>query len=1097
MKLLTACSWSDFKGNEPAHSKDLSRIVIMPDGECKEEVLDIFTGLNPGSVYTVPGLVEEYISGKYKKRLIGKHGLECIIGDIIGKDFTSYLKMEKYRQGYIKALADFIYNFRSTSDLDFISALNDFKAGALTLKEKDLVRIYCEFEKKLPEYGYDIRSGILDFISSVTNENIFSCFGLSHDIQIIFFGFNGISSLEKSFIEKIIKTAENVFFLRTVNKCAAKQAVRIEKNIDILLESVKDNITEEKVLAGEPGSLFIEVSDNLYKSKTGSDLKAGFFEGSINVLSENNRFDETVALARKIKGLMQRGVAPDRIRIVAPCYDLYMTVIREVFPDYGIPVFAEEGARLMHFPLAILLQNLLNRSVKASNYSLRDKIFQSQYISYRILVKPEDLKDFQKQKGIELLQDDIISGFIGVGEMYQLDNNFLKDLNQKAYQAVKPRDKASQIEVVKRYFADISFNNEEEKSKKLFDCLVQFYLLYKAEKAMTLRNVRMDPDGFKETVLNMLKQFNIIDNIKQLNGIGLYEKRVLKEELAVLDCIEKLLDEVKEIFMTLSYKYPDGFTLAELVRTLQRLIGEAKIYESDCEGVSVQAVRALQCKNREYTFICGMVDGEFPEEEKFNFLQPKKEGLNLGSTFTSVDYARNYFYHLVRSNSKELILSYPLSHNGRKLPPSPFIKDINRCIAALKSGASAGQPDSEQVLSFREKCLYIGKYVDNKYEKVLPLLKEIKDSNPGLLSNILDIMRFDGLVLSSDSLSEYDGVFSGNNGSFELISNDCDGLTFNPQKLERYAVCPMRFFFDDIMGLQDYDPDKSETGLMLHSILSEYTEKAVKAKSVPDDAPVFLSGLIKDYTDSSREDGQDAFSVRFINSLLAGLGEEKKQRPGLLYAFLKYEKEAPDLLEPYMGRFSGKVSIEGMPCIDVRIDRVDKVKSENALIPFLYKTGKIDDSGKIKRGLKFELPLMIFLLNDYLKEEEIDIPGAGQYLVRSPKALKRGGYFAVNEMVASRKGRVSVSSPVFSGQKEGLFPKDNFEGALNKIKGHILSLYELMKKGVFHQGLCSESDRSCTDCSFRFICRKDQQKLEKLSVKLADNENIYSVKEII
>ena len=131
--------------------------------------------------------------------------------------------------------------------------------------------------------------------------------------------------------------------------------------------------------------------------------------------------------------------------------------------------------------------------------------------------------------------------------------------------------------------------------------------------------------------------------------------------------------------------------------------------EAACPGgaaVSVQSVERRQYRRWDYTFICGSVDGEFPPAEEFNFLQPGKDGLGPGSVYTGVDLARNRFYQLIRTTTEGLYLSCPRSYNGRRLPPSPLLKEAEKLLPRLAAGTVPDAPAQEQAQAIGGATLY-------------------------------------------------------------------------------------------------------------------------------------------------------------------------------------------------------------------------------------------------------------------------------------------------------------------------------------------------------------------------------------------------------
>jgi hypothetical protein len=1103
-------AWHEFIENKNHWLGTGSLIMIIPEDEDKIRIAGAFKDLDSSALFTIPELVENYVKSLGKKGLVSLHSLESILSSIIGESFASYLKIEKYKQGYVKALTDFIFNFRKTAVTDLQSAIQNFKADQLTFKEKDLIKIYAEYERRLPEYGFDLKSGLEEFIRNTSEKNIAHHLGISDQDRIIFFGFNYINPLEEEFIFTVFWNAAGVVFLSGEDSAASEQAVRVQRSITALLERTQNFAMTHQFPVQNQNDFFVSLANTVFTSNSdsGSNRKIPEpgLERKLFIAKENDRFSEMVSVARRIKSLSENGVSLNEIRIVAPEYHLYGSIIQEVFPDYGIPFSMENGVPLLRFPLASVIFNLVNQSISASPFLIREKIFLSPYISFITEVKHSDLIKYQESIGVEFFPEEKPDRFLKSDTQYKLDFNYIRNIRRKAYRAVKPTQEIRQLEMIKKYLDQSEWKSDAEKQSQVFWCLIQFYLLAQAEKGLSAWQARMSGAEFKEAVLELLRRFNIEENIRfsKDKDRSSYELKIQERDFAVLTQIKKLLDVLEKFLVPMSKSTGEKFALLELVRVFSRLMSEARLPTGENAGVTVQPANQGEYRKWDYSFICGLVDGEFPGSDDFNFLQPKKEGLGLGHAFTSVDHARNHFYHQIRSTVKVLFLSRPLSDNGRRLSPSPFIKEIEKCLQtdSTDTEASINKKDKDQAYSRREKLFLIGKNVDHNYHQALPLLKEIKLLDEALWRKITEILRFDGLVSNSARLSEFDGIFGDNPASLKLLTRELDQFTFTPVVLERYATCPLRFFLDDIIGLKvepDYHPDITEAGAFIRSILKEYTANACSAKGIPDEVAILLKELITRHFKDQYQAAEDAFQVRLKNQLLAGLGQPEVRRPGLIYAFLEYEQNAPDLIRPYSANLSGTIKLEDGPEIRVEIDRVDLTQASDHFILFLYTTASTGNPGKILKGLRFDLPLAIMWFSGYAAEKRLETPvaGAGLYLVKTAKEIKRGGYFAKSSIRATRQNSVSEERPIFSGQREGFIEDENFAPTLEKVENRIRKLYRLMKQGVFHLPLCDEADQTCLNCSFGRVCRKDQLRLERLRSNLWDDENINLIKETI
>jgi hypothetical protein len=1102
VNLYKAGAWHDFIETKEQWLGTEPFVLIIPEHQDKDYLAKAFGGSNYHEVFTIPELIEQYVKGVGKKGLISMHGLESILSSIIAESTVSYLKIENYKQGYVKALTDFTFHFRQSAATDLQTALADFnREGRFTWKEKDLLKIYAQCETKLGDYGFDLKSGLEALLQSTDAVTIYNRLGLNPNHRIVFFGFDFITPLEAELIFTVFQKAAGVVWLSCEDTAASEQAVRIHKSIGDLLERSKCMLTAQTFSPLDAANSFVTLANSLFPETPNiPGIKSGLH---LFITKENNRFSEVVSIARQIKRLAAGGVPLAAIRIVAPLYDTYCSLIQEIFPEYGISFGLANGVPLLQLPLAVLIHHLVIQSVYASPYQLREKILSSPYVRFRMPIEPENLVKYQEYTGVAFLSEDQLKPFWKPGAQFQLDFDYTRNIWAKAYRKSRSAPETPPLEVIRQYFESLEWPDDQVKRDCLCQCLIQFYLLGQAEKALYAWQAQMSGMEFKAAVLELWDRFNIEANI-QFSGCSIpdsSELRIQDRDRAVLQQIRVILTELETLLAALNPSAAAKFSLNELVRLFSRCMSEARFFPEASGGVTVQPATAGQYQKWDYTFIAGLVDGEFPGTDDFNFLQPRKEGLGLGYAYTSVDHARNRFYHQIRSTVRGLFLSLPLAHNGRRLPPSPFIREVEKCLSP-NSATAIGPTNSGAIYSLREKCIVIGQKVDYHYDEALPLLAEFKKNDETLFAKVMPILRFDGLGLNAAALSEFDGIFDKSAPALGLLGEAVADIPFTPAVLERYAACPMRFFFDDILHLKtepDYHPDLTGAGAFIRSVLQQYTAKACETGSIPNDAALFVKQFAEERLQQQYQDSADAFQMRFRKQFLAGLATGETGRPGLFSAFLTYEKEAPDLIRPYLANLGGQMALTDELAVQVTVDRVDLTKAGDYYLLFSYTTADTGSPGQIFRGLRFDLPLMILWFGNYAAENGLKIPlaGAGMYLVKNAKAIKRGGYFAISRIQATRRTGVSDLQPIFSGQREGFIAADDLKPALEKIKSHTLRLYSLMKQGVFHLPLCDAADQTCGNCSFGRLCRKDQLRLDRLRSNLRGDEDVNMVRKII
>ena len=153
----------------------LAGCSVLTTEELIERYLRQVAGKQPGALNHVPareGADQTFTPGILLNKHAAGYLLDSILKDAAldalqeivpaGSAYTpsGYLNIETFRQGYGRALCEYIYDFRQTHHEDLLPVLELLKKGKLSAKEKDLVDIHDEFERLLDQSGlYDYRRG--------------------------------------------------------------------------------------------------------------------------------------------------------------------------------------------------------------------------------------------------------------------------------------------------------------------------------------------------------------------------------------------------------------------------------------------------------------------------------------------------------------------------------------------------------------------------------------------------------------------------------------------------------------------------------------------------------------------------------------------------------------------------------------------------------------------------------------------------------------------------------------------------------------------------------------------------------------------------
>jgi ATP-dependent helicase/DNAse subunit B len=687
---------------------------------------------------------------------------------------------------------------------------------------------------------------------------------------------------------------------------------------------------------------------------------------------------------------------------------------------------------------------------------------------------------------------------------FALDFSGLQMLRKRAAQAVRTAEKLHPLQLIARYLQLRYPDNRQEQQREIFKAAANYYVLSQAEKALYVWRSNMEPAAFCDAIENLLRRFHIEKNASAL-ALAKNESTIalIERDRAVLTHLRQLFAKLQHQFSALAASPEQKFALADLVQAFSGLLRDAENYipDSRSDGVAICTLAEAPLQFWDATFIAGLIDGDFPAQEPFNFLQPKSEGRALTGELAIVDRDRQALYQILASTTRRLFVSHPVSDNGKKLLVSPFVTEMQKCFSGELALETTGQ---DTLYTMREKLAEVGQHVDRSYERALPVLRELKQSSADFFEQIIAIMQCDGLRGSITNFSDFDGLINTASALATLKEQIGDDFVFNIEQLERFAGCSLRFLFDDLAHLKpeyltDYHPDNTERGALVRRVLTEYTRAAASAGRTPKNAAKILHEATVAALGQMLNERDNLFSQKFRNGLLVGLQDDKaeaRKRPGLLAAFLQYEKTAPDLLAPYLADLAFKhgeangFRMQGIP-IDIEIERVDVTSSGEFLVIFNYSTSDFGDVEKIGKGLRFKLPLQVLALRQHLAAEEKNktVAGAGIYLAKSHRNIKRGGYFALKDLQASREDKVSDAMPIFSGQRKyGFLPAANFEQELHAAQQRVTHIVDLIQRGRFHLPICSVKDQICPNCHFARICRKEQLRLDKLYSQVDEKE---------
>ena len=437
--------------------------------------------------------------------------------------------------------------------------------------------------------------------------------------------------------------------------------------------------------------------------------------------------------------------------------------------------------------------------------------------------------------------------------------------------------------------------------------------------------------------------------------------------------------------------------------------------------------------------IISMAEGTYPHSPFDDPLLPDRERKAAGDDLSLLadqhhDQHRSFLAALASARTTTLTYARGDSRRASEHHPSRWLLDTATALAGRRVDSANLErlADDESCDWFEHVPSFSGRVVAAEFpatdqEFRLRILATADHSDDRELPNDPALTR--GAKLAAARASDQFTRFDGNLGT--LHPSDLTRSVMSPTSLETWADCPMRYFFQHVLGVQTAEQPEElvaisalEKGSLVHKALDEFMKEQLNNAQVPPPGqpwsqeqhdqlleigaqlcteaeskgltgtPVYWhhdrSRIMADLDRFLREDNelrQDRLVAPVASELAFGMGGSK---PG------GHEVIEVDLPEGRSVRFRGQ------------IDRVDQ--GEGGLLVTDYKTGKADpyrglDEGSknwdpVQRGTR--LQLLVYGLAARAGLANSDIPVRAQYwFVTGEQEFKTCGY-SLDESALSR-----------------------------------------------------------------------------------------------
>lgn len=873
---------------------------------------------------------------------------------------------------------------------------------------------------------------------------------------------------------------------------------------------------------------------------------------------------ELRAVARQLKAELLAGAPPDSLYVSFPDLDRYAPLVRDVFGGYGVPFVIEKGEPLLHSPPCSAARQLLTLALKTDAASVRSLLasgwirawfpidtervdqmlaeLEPQLGAWAAPVRAEILLRIADRVAVRPTMTRLHRAILEAGAPGERPLDWLR--------GCLPRRLREADGTLARYAREGAESERVERvtTGAVSDAaglVLEGLAIQRLIAALGPLKSAAAPSDVADAFLDVLETLGIRPTA---GGPQLDDVRAAAQ--AANDAaIERLRTLVGEVARSLrgvdlaSPGEPSARPLAVFREALEDAVHRTSVHAGQVEaGVQVVGLRDLHGADVAWLWVAGLSDGAFPRPAAPSFLLPTTDP-PLVPVLDRGDEDRAVFASLLRSVGhgerfgKPLILSWPRTEAGRELVPSSIIQDL----VALRIDGGGTLGDWWEAAQAEE-------------EAVLPALlsrdelltqPELCASLPATLLTAGDralIRTWDDVVAArtSDSgFGAWDGVLAMDRPWRPLALrwlrealhvDERPGkrprIELPATRLEGWARCPIRFFFQHVLAVDEPrpfapQPGPDESGSLLHEVLERLVRERIEAKNAGtlhsaalhslapgevEQVAARMAFLAEEVLRERLGHRRGPWMDRLRAELLAGLGADHADWAGPLARFLAEETRGafldaePRYVEKTFARLSpsnaawrllpakqrGQEFRWGTGDLDVQvrgsIDRVDlpPIRGRGPygdggvrLVVYDYKTGRTPYVKDVDEGRQ---------LQPALYPAAIDVPRYGKGLVT--------GYWELREEPGRQRRRLAISNKLWNylKAKRGLrrpigFRRTTKATTMTAWRSWLMRADwygQLVGAGVFPPTLDSPRAAGCRHCPFRRGCRTEPVRTERI-----------------
>ena len=1008
--------------------------------------------------------------GTESVRMIDKYGRFMLLSMLIREhadDFDIFSRVAG-KLTFTSMLNDFISEFKQQDCT--MEKLQEMIGDAgddpiLEAKLKELSGVITAYEEAIEGKYTDSEDYIAMYVGAIKDSK------LVRGKSVWIYGYDSITPKFADAVMELAKTAESVGFI--VNKSdfglderltASLGQLGAENNIDVSYEEIPASYESHKseTVRRMERSLWKDVLSREEKAEN-----ADFVPEDLTVVCAANPYYEAESAAAYVWHLIRDcGYKMREIQLIANDEGAMQPVIRRVFEEYGLPVFADTSRDITDSAAVGFIVNLLEFLVHRKS---------TQYLFAMLKTGLTDFED----SDIEDLEN-YARAYRVKGSMWDRPFKYGKDdLGEETFDRLEyMRDIIS---------GRISKLAEISKCETVAEFITGFRAYLEDEWGLADKVAEaaasQDETGLHDEAQRMTQSFaKAMELLGQIDGI------MGGSEMELAEFTDIYTVGLSDVEVGVIPPSVDGLSMGTMIRTRPRQMRAAVILGA-CEGVMP---------------LSPQTEGLFSLDEKEYF---KTKGFALGSLDDiKMDEENAAMYRMMARPSEKIYISWSMTDTeGRDTNPSPVIDSLRMLFPRIDTDSLI----RKDIISMgRKDSLTAGEAdrINTAGDGMRHLINRIKDPNapdePDALTRAMLHWYADNRRDELDTMlkaAAYDNVQRplSRSAAKDLFCRKDGSLSLSASSIGNYIDCPFRYFIDRGLRPKEertFASDSRSVGDVYHECLMAVARQIMKADEIPDD----------DSLEELVTAALDELSQNYMGGLFVSTGCEEYRMSRIreicasaaraMATQLAAESVVSASFEEPFGRHAeleplrisagnGEVYVEG------KIDRADimDIGGESRVRIIDYKTGSDKlDLWKMRQGYKMQL--MIYLIS----ATSGDLTPAGMF------------YFNIKDPIepANDKSEKQISSilekePEDEFKLKGVFINEegvlgampekvlsSNKGAISReeydeVRGEVIARIEETTEGILGGKIGINPRRvdsrlACSYCSYRPVCRRDR-----------------------